>query len=171
MQLTRIYIISQIITIIYFSLLSFSYLLKDRVKILISNFIAHIGQTIAMFLLNGYTGASMAFIMLLRDLTLLIFHKQIDNKKLNITLLVISILLIIILTIYTYNGPLSLLSVIATLITTFALWQKDTRKYKLLGLIAGVIWLGYNIYIMSIMGIILETIIVICSTIGYIKDK
>ena len=144
-------------------------------KILIANFVAHIGQTIAMAMLNGYTGAAMSIIMIFRDLTLIIQEakkakgKEI-NKKIDILILIITILLIVILTIFTYNGPLSLLSVIATLVTTFALWQKDVKAYKLLGIIASILWLAYNIFIFSIMGIILESILLICSIIGYFKQ-
>lgn len=175
MEITLIYIISQVVTIIYYGILSLSYLLKDRTKILTANFVAHIGQTTAMAMLNGYTGAAMSVIMLFRDVTLLIQEtrkskgKEI-NKKVDVMILIITFILIVTLTIFTYNGPLSLLSVIATLITTFSLWQKDVKMYKILGLIAGILWLAYNIFIMSIMGIILELILVICSLVGYIKD-
>lgn len=175
MELTTIYIISQVITVIYFAMLSLSYLLKNRKKILIANFVAHIGQMSAMAMLNGYTGAAMSAIMMLRDLTLLIQEMQKSkgkqiNKKVDLGILVITVVLMIVLTVFTYNGPLSLLSVIATLVTTFALWQKDVTRYKLLGLLASLLWLAYNIFIMSIMGIILEVILLICSVIGYIKD-
>ncbi len=176
MELSIIYIVSQIVTIIYYGILSLSYLLKDRFKILFANFIAHIGQTIAMAMLNGYTGASMAIIMLLRDLTLLIQEKvkakgkEID-KKFDLVTLIITVILIVALTIFTYNGPLSLLSVVATLFTTYALWQKNVKAYKILGLVAGILWLAYNIFIMSIMGIILETILIICSMVGYLNDN
>lgn len=175
MEITLIYIISQVITIIYYGILSLSYLLKDRTKILTANFVAHIGQTTAMAMLNGYTGAAMSVIMLFRDVTLLIQERRKSkgkeiNKKVDVMILIITFILIVTLTIFTYNGPLSLLSVIATLITTFSLWQKDVKTYKILGLIAGILWLAYNIFIMSIMGIILELILVICSLVGYIKD-
>lgn len=175
MEITVIYIISQVITVIYYAILSLSYLLKDRNQILRANFLAHIGQASAMAMLNGYTGAAMSVIMMLRDLTLLIQENKKSkgkeiNKKVDLIILIITVILIIGLTIFTYNGPLSLLSVIATLVTTYALWQKNVKTYKILGLIAGILWLAYNIFIMSIMGIILETILVICSIIGYIKD-
>lgn len=175
MEITFIYIVSQVITVAYFAILSLSYLLKDRRKILTANFVAHIGQASAMAMLNGYTGAAMAVIMTLRDLTILLQEikkskgKDI-NKKLDLIILVTTVVLIIALSIFTYNGPLSLLSVGATLITTSAVWQKDVKRYKLLGWIAGILWIFYNIFIKSIMGIILETILVICSVIGYIKD-
>lgn len=175
MEITFIYIISQIITIIYFAILCLSYLLKDRKKILTANLVAHIGQTIAMAMLGGYTGAAMSIIMMFRDLTLLMQEAKKSkgkdiNKKLDFVILIITVLLIILLTIFTYNGLLSLLSVIATIITTFSLWQKDVKTYKILGLIAGILWLAYNIFILSIMGIILETILTISTIIGYIKD-
>lgn len=97
-MITPVYIISQIITVIYVALLNSSYFLKEKIKILIANLLAHIGQTIAMVLLNSYTGATMAFI--------------------------ITIILILTLTKFTYNGYLSLLSVAATLVLTYGLWQK-----------------------------------------------
>lgn len=174
MELSVIYVVSQIVTILYYGLLSLSYLLKDRIRILFANFIAHIGQTIAMAMLNGYTGAAMAVIMLLRDLTLLIQEngkakgKEI-NKRFDLVTLIVTVILIITLTIFTYNGPLSLLSVAATLFTTYALWQKNVKVYKILGFVAGILWLAYNIFIMSIMGIILETIIIISSIVGYLN--
>lgn len=175
MEVTNIYIISQIITIAYYAILSFGYLLKDRKRILTANFVAHIGQTTAMAMLNGYTGAAMAVIMMLRDLIFLVQEmkkskgKEI-NKKFDLSILIMTVILIIMLTAFTYNGPLSLLSVIATLIGTFALWQKNVRTYKILGVLVGAFWLSYNIVIMSIMGIILESILGICSIVGYIRD-
>ena len=170
-MITPVYIISQIITVIYVALLNSSYFLKERIKILIANLLAHIGQTIAMVLLNGYTGAAMAFIMLLRDLTLVIFEKlHIKSNKINLIIFIITIILILTLTKFTYNGYLSLLSVAATLVLTYGLWQKNVIRYKFLSIVAGLLWLAYNIFIMSIMGIILEITIIVFSTIGFIKD-
>lgn len=172
----EVYIISQIITIAYYAILSFGYLLKDRKRILTANFVAHIGQTTAMAMLSGYTGAAMALIMMFRDLVFLVQEtkkskgKEI-NKSFDLGIFIVTVILIIMLTVFTYNGPLSLLSVIATLIGTFALWQKNVKTYKMLGVVVGLFWLSYNIFIMSIMGIILETILGICSIVGYIRDK
>ncbi len=76
----------------------------------------------------------------------------------------------IISAVFTYNGFFSLLAVLATLIYTFSVWQKKTNVYKLLGIIVGFLWIWYNIYIMSVVGIILETILLICSTTGYLLE-
>lgn len=174
MQITGIYIISQIITIIYYGFLSSSYLLKDRKKILFNNVVAHIGQVIAMALLNGYTGAAMAFVMFIRDITFLFLEKNDklkDNKKLDTIVFVSTIVLIIVLTIIAYNGPLSLLSAVATLILTYAVWQKNTKVYKILGLFGAIVWLLYNIFIMSIMGIILQSILTLFTIVGLIRER
>ena len=93
MEITLIYIISQVITVAYYAILSLSYLLKDRNKILTANFVAHIGQASAMAMLNGYTGAAMSVIMMLRDLTLLIQERQ---KEKEIIIYVRIILLLVI---------------------------------------------------------------------------
>ena len=128
-----------------------------------------------MAMLNGYTGAAMAFIMILRDLTFLIMEKKelnrLKKEKFDLVILLVTLVLIIGLTIITYNGPLSILSSMATLIATFGLWQKNTKNYKILGIVVGLLWLAYNVFIMSIMGIILESILVLCSIIGYIKEN
>lgn len=73
--------------------------------------------------------------------------------------------------IITYDGFFSLLSVFATMLYTYFVWQKNTTTYKLLGIPIGILWIAYNIYIFSIFGIILETILLICSISGYILEK
>ena len=110
--------------------------------------------------------------MLLRDLTLIILEKKhIKGNKINLIIFIITIILILTLTKFTYNGLLSLLSVAATLVLTYGLWQKNVKRYKFLSIVAGLLWLAYNIFIMSIMGIILEITIIVFSTIGFLKDN
>ena len=77
---------------------------------------------------------------------------------------------IIISTVFTYDGYLSLLSVFATMIYTYSVWQKKTIVYKLLGIPVGVLWILYNIYVKSIFGVILESILLIASITGYIAE-
>ena len=53
---------------------------------------------------------------------------------------------------------------------TYSVWQKKTSIYKLLGIPVGILWILYNIYVQSIFGIILESLLLICSTTGYILE-
>ncbi len=70
-------------------------------------------------------------------------------------------------------SPLYFLSILlkATLIYTYALWQKNTKVYKLLGIIVNGLMIIYNIYIQSIFGVILISIAFISSIIGFVKEN
>ena len=63
-----------------------------------------------------------------------------------------------------------MLSIVATLITTFAIWQKNVKYYKFFGIISSLLWILYNVFVFSVVGIVLESIIFIFSIIGYIKE-
>ncbi len=165
-----LYIVSQIITFLYYGILGISFLQKDRRKVLILNILVDLLQSIAMYLLNGYTGSAMGLISIFRDTALYIQNEKKSSERMHIILLIMVTALTIGLTVITYNGLFSLLSVFASLVSTFAIWQKNVRRYKFLGIVTGVLWLAYNIYILSVVGILLELVIIIFSTIGYIKD-
>ena len=90
--------------------------------------------------------------------------------KIDIIVLITFYIACVISAIFTYEGVLSLLSVIATMLYTLSVWQKNPKVYKLLGIPIGILWIAYNIYVMSIFGIILETILLICSSTGYLLE-
>ena len=147
------YTMSQVLIVIVYALICITYFLKNRNRILIINILAHICQAFSFLLLNGLTGVAMNFVYLIRDTFFAYDEKNRKSTTLNkrdYIILLIFILIIILLTIFTYNGLGSLLSAIATLISTVAIWQKSIEYYKLLGIPAAVAWLGYHIYLRSI---------------------
>lgn len=175
MELTVNYILSQVFTIITYGLLALTYYAKDRKKVLIISFISIIANGMAYIFLNAWTGLAMCIVALIRNIIFLIDEKKngkretIDKK--DIIILIILYAISIISAIFTYDGFLSLLSVFATALYTFSVWQKKTNMYKLLGIPIGILWILYNIYIMSMFGIILETILLICSIMGYLLER
>ena len=170
MEFTVAYIISQILTLILYSFLGISYLQKNRNKVLILNIIVDILHIAAMCLLKGYSGAAMGLVSLYRDIFLLIYSRKKNSKNRDIFILITSVILIIIFSFVTYNGIFSMLSIVATLITTFAIWQKNVKYYKFFGIISSLLWILYNVFVFSVVGIVLESIIFIFSIIGYIKE-
>ena len=56
------------------------------------------------------------------------------------------------------------------MVYTYSIWQKSTKVYKICGIPIGILWIIYNTYVKSILGIILESIILICSITGYILE-
>jgi len=94
--------------------------------------------------------------------------EQITRK--DIVILMVLYVISIISAIYTYEGFLSLMSVFATMLYTYSVWQKKTSVYKILGVPVGIIWIIYNVYIASIFGIILEIVLLISAIIGIIRE-
>lgn len=169
------YILSQVFTIINYALLGLTYYAKDRKKILIISFLSIVANAVAYILLNAWTGVAMCIVALIRNIIFLVDEKKNGKRetinKNDIVILIIVYFAIIVSTVFTQEGFLSLLSVFATSIYTFSVWQKKTNIYKLLGIPVGILWILYNIYVKSIFGIILESILLICSISGYLLER
>ena len=63
------------------------------------------------------------------------------------------------------------MSVAATMLYTYSVWQKNTKVYKWLGVPVSLCWITYNIYISSLFGIILETVLMTSAIIGYLRER
>ena len=70
----------------------------------------------------------------------------------------------------TYDGPLSLLSVMATVLYEVSICQKSTRIYKFLGIPVAFCWMTYNGFVQSIFGVVCEAVMFITSIIGYVRE-
>ena len=174
MELTVTYILSQVFTIVMYVFIALTYYAKDRKNVLILNSIGSTAQGISYIFLNAWTGFGTCIISLIRNLTFLLDEK-INGKRENINktdiiTLVLLCVISIILSVFTYEGFFSLFSVFATMLYTYSACQKKINIYKLLGIPNSILWLIYNIYVMSIFGIILESILLICTIIGYILE-
>ena len=54
---------------------------------------------------------------------------------------------------------------------TYALWQKDTKTYKMLGIIVNGLMIIYDIYIKSVLGVIMISMAFISSILGFLKEN
>lgn len=175
MELTPTYIVSQVFTVIMYILLAMTYYVKDRKRVLIVHFIATVSISIAYILLGAWTGLAMCIVVIIRNIIFLLDEKKNGKRdtinKTDIIILIVLYTISIISAVFSYDGIFSLLSVAATMLNTYSVWQKDIKIYKLLGIPTGILWVLYNTYIMSIFGIILESLLLICSTTGYILEK
>ena len=164
MNLSLPYIISQILVIVYYLIYSYTFHLKDNKKILIVGIIATIVSSISYLLLNAYTGMAMCFIAIIRNL---LFSKY-QKNKLNLSLIFI---LTLIASSFTFSSWFCLFNIIATIIYTYALWQTNTKIYKLLGIIVNGLMIVYDIYIGSIFGVVLISIAFVNSSVGFVKEN
>lgn len=174
MELTTAYVLSQIFTIITYVLLAMTYYAKNRKTVLTISFASLITNGLEYVFLNAYSGLAMCIVALIRNIIFLVDEKKNGkrdtNTKKDVIILVILYIISIASAIFTYDGFLSLLSVFATMLYTYSVWQKKTNIYKLLGMPIGVLWILYNIYVQSLFGVILEAILLVCSMTGYILE-
>ena len=172
MELTLTYILSQVFIILNYILLVISYQSKNRKHILMINIASLTSACISYIFLNAKTGIAMAIVSIIRNI-IFIFNNEENNKitKKDIRILLFIYSLCIILAILTYETPLSLMSVFATMLYTYSVWQKSTKVYKWLGAPISLIWIIYNIYIKSLFGIILEIILMSAAIIGLIREE
>lgn len=174
MEWTTTYILSQVFTIIMYILLGITYFAKDRKKVLVLSFLSLVANSIAYIFLSAWSGFAMCMVAIIRNIIFLFDEKK-NGKRTNINKTDIIILIIlqgisVISAIYTYDGFFSLFIVISTMLYTYSVWQKSTKVYKFLGIPIGILLIAYHIYIMSLFGIIFESILFICSMTGYILE-
>lgn len=169
------YILSQVFIIISYLFLAFTYQIKNRKIILVYNFISLLATGMSYLFLSAYSGLAMTGVAIIRNIIFLIDEKKNGksdkNSSKDYIILGVLYLISILFAILTYKGMLSMMSVVATMLYTFSVWQKNTRLYKLLGIPVETIGIIYNIYIFSVFGIILESILAISAVVGYLRES
>lgn len=161
------YISSQIIYIISNIFSGSTFHAKRRKRVLVLNSIAQVGFMLSYMLLKAWSGVASSVVSLIRNLLFMTtLNKEPNRKEINKTdifILVTIYVLIMILSIFTYKDIFSLLPLIATMLYTYSVCQKNVKTYKILGIPMQILWLIYAISIMSISAIVIEaTMLVNC---------
>ena len=169
------YILSQVFVIFHYVMLGTTYLLTSRKKILIFSLISLALNGVSFIFLSAWSGLATVCIAITRNIIFLIQNKIRKTEKPNkvtwVDWLILAVLYIIsiVSAVFTYDGIFSLLSVIATMVYTLSVWQKNVKAYRILGVVASAIWIGYYVFIKSIFAVILETVVLVIEIISVIK--
>lgn len=174
MEMSVSYILSQIFSIFSYICLGTTFYLNNRKKVLILGFFQTIFLVIGYFFLHQYQGMAMITVGLITNIIFYI-DEQRNGKtdkiaKKDIIMLLCILAYTTILAVITYSEPLSLLSVLATVIWIFSVWMKQVKLYKLISIPDTILWLAFNIYAKSISGIIVEIILLGNSIWGYMLE-
>ena len=163
------YLLSQIIVIVATIFIAFTYFIKNRKKILILFILYSIFYGIHFLLLNATTGFLMNLVSIIRNI---IFYKQeINNKQNSKIFLVVLFSIIILFTLCSYKDYYSLISMSASLISTYSIWQKNPIIYRILAVIVSICFIIYAIHINSVFAIITEVFLLTTEIIGLILLK
>ena len=161
------YIIAQIIGFISLGISLIAYHRKEKKSIMTNLVICNSLKIIHYLLLEAYSGCITKIIAIIRDITIILQEKH-PKLSSNIILLFFSILYVV-AAIFTYQGILSIFSLVAALIYTIFIWNGDELKIKKTAFFCYFLWLVYNIYASSISEVI-SNILGIVSTYIAIKN-
>lgn len=101
-----------------------------------------------------------------------LFKKKDEDKRFNIIwIYVIVMVLYTIIGIFTYDGLISLMPIIAEYIYATALWQKNVDHIRYGTAIMVIIWLIYDIIVQAYPSAICDTIVLISTLISIVKSK
>ena len=147
-----LYIASQLFGTCGFIVSLIAYHRKTKKKILNNMVLSNSLKLMHYLLLGAYSGCITKVLAILRDSFII---KKEKNPKLSKQIyLYIFIILYILASIITYNGIFSLLPLLAAFIYFIFVWNGNEFKIKKVGFLTNFLWLAYNIYILSIVGII-----------------
>ena len=117
-------------------------------------------------LLGGYTGM---MTNLASCGTNVIYYFRIKKGKSTLVFQIIFATMFVILGVLSWHGPISLLVIIAKVVSSVAMGNKNPRVIRILNLISGPCWLAYNIYVGSIAGIISDSFTISSVVIAIIR--
>ena len=130
---------------------------------------SNILNLIHYLLLGAFSGCITKLLAIFRDYFIILKEK---NKKLsNSVYLIVFILLYIIATIFTYNGILSILPLVAAIIYIIFIWNGNEVIIKKTAFFCYFLWLIYNIFVLSIAGIASNIISIISTLIAIINTE
>lgn len=146
-----------------------SILLKNKKNILLMQVIANGIYGIEYLLLGAFSAASMNFLSFLR--LLVYYFYALLNIKMPKWILFVFITLVLLLGIITYDGLISLLPIIITVLYTYAFWQNNLNVARIIYIVAAIIWIYYNYEVGAYVGIIGNVLEIITGLISLIKYR
>jgi len=145
-------IIAQVLGILGTIFAFVSFQLKENKKFFMLQALSGCMFALNFLLLGAYTGCLLNFINIFRGAVMA------GGKKTSKPyLLIITLALYTIATVFTYTNIFSLIALIAQLVGTLAMWSRNGKTIRILQLFCvSPLWLVHNIFVFSIGGIICE---------------
>ena len=148
--------IAQIFGLFGLIILIFSFQKNNKTNLLKYQIISSLLFSIQYLCLNATTGCLMNLMTMIRNI---IYKKYEDNVSILVLILTISSM--IVLSMFSYNGIISLLPTIAVILYSIALYQKKMTTIRVTEVISCSLFIIYNIKVLALTGLvstILETI-------------
>lgn len=156
-----------ILSILAFIALILSICIKDRKKSLGVQSLNCLFEAMYSFTINAFTGAFLSIINFIRTF---IFMQSVKIKRnIYVFILIMFESIIILNCIYTWNGIISLLPTIGSIIRTYCLWQSNMKLVRISGITTGILYGLYYLYYQSWFIVAGDIILLITSIISIYK--
>lgn len=162
-------ILAQVLALFAILFWVISILLKNKKNILLMQVIANGIYGIEYLLLGAFSAASMNFLSFLR--LLVYYFYALLNIKMPKWILFVFIALVLLFGIITYDGLISLLPIIITVLYTYAFWQNNLNVARIIYTVAAIIWIYYNYEVGAYVGIIGNILEITTGLISLIKYR
>lgn len=162
-------ILAQVLALFAILFWVISILLKNKKNILLMQVIANGIYGIEYLLLGAFSAASMNFLSFLR--LLVYYFYALLNIKMPKWILFVFIALVLLFGIITYDGLISLLPIIITVLYTYAFWQNNLNVARIIYIVAAIIWIYYNYEVGAYVGIIGNALEITTELISLIKYR
>lgn len=157
-----------IFSILAFITLVLSICIKNREKSLNIQSLSCLFEAIYDFSIQAFTGAFLNIINFIRSS---IFKRSEKiNKKLYFFIFIFFEGIIISNCIYTWNGLISILPTLGSVIRTYCLWQTDMKLVRISGMTTGICYGLYYLYYKNVFIISGYIILLIVSIINFYKN-
>ena len=163
-------IVAQCISLLAFLAFVSSIQAKEKRKVMLFQLIANLLYGVSYFLLNVKSAFLMSLVSGIRCAILFFSKKEIPSK----IFLFLLLFMIVIITVFTYDGLLSLIPAIITATYTISTWQNNMKIIRYAFIAAGFLWVFYNFNVCAyviIIGNVFEIISGIVSLRRFKEDN
>ena len=148
---------AQIVGIIGMILLALCFQVNNKKKTLLIKLSADIMWGIHYFLLGGLSGVVLNVIGAARET---VFYFEKNEKRMKVWLIVF-VTINWVIGLITMKELYNLLPTICSAVATYSFWQKDLKVIRILALVNAVVMFTYDIFLISYVGMISESVTVI----------
>lgn len=159
------FIIAQILGLIALIVLIISFQKNDKKFLLKFQTISSLLYALQYAFLYAYTGCLMNLTCMIRNF---IFNKY-NNKKIPVYLLIIIIFLMIMFSLFTYIGPISLLPMLAVIFYSIAIWHGNLKLIRYTEVFSCILFVIYNIKVWAFTGLLATIIELIAALIAIFR--
>ena len=139
---------------------------KKHKHIVLCKMVSEVSFAMQYFLLGAYTGAWIDLVSGLRNF---LFYKFVEKKWSTLPVIIVFAMVVIVLGVTTWDGMISLLPIMAKLLTTVSYGMKNEKLLRLITLPSCLFWISYNIIIGTWEGAIADGLALVSILIAMYK--